>query len=130
MIKTAYSPKMQTFDYIKERDVLNVGDVWEVVAELKPGMREPGTYRIDIDMSYTFDRTTTSAEFGFSSDGGVTWNDFTEEPKDKTDVSPFNYGYPFELTHPYPHFIFRAKKETGAGDLDILFLDLSMERKG
>ena len=130
MTKTVYSPKMQTFDFTKVKDVLDIGEEWQIIAELKTERREFGVYRLDIDMFWRYDRTTSSAEFGFSTDGGETWNDITQEPKDITDISPFNYGYPLNLEHNYPHFLFRARKEAGQGILDVLFLDITLERKG
>lgn len=130
MTETVYSPKMQTFDFTKERDLLDIGTEWEILAELKPPRREHGAYRFDLDMMYSYDRTTSSADFGFSTDGGVTWFDIHQEAQDISDITPLNYGFPFKLTHSYPHFLFRGRKEAGQGQLDILFLDMSLERKG
>ena len=129
-MKTVYSPKMCTSDIIKVRDILDIGEEWQVLAELKPPRREHGTYMFSISMTWEYDRTTSSAEFSFSSDGGKTWNNFSQEPKDITDFSPFSYQYPFDLTESYPHFIFRGRKEALQGEMNVLFLDLWMQRIG
>lgn len=130
MTKTVYSPKMQTFDYTKEENISNVGEEWQVLAELKTPRREFGAYLFGLSMSWRYDRTTSSADFGFSNDGGKTWFDFHKEPTDITDVTPFTYFYPFDSDEAIHHFIFRGKKEAGQGDLDIIFIDMFLERKG
>ena len=129
-MKTVYSPKMQTFDYTKERDILNIGEEWQTLAELKPPRREHGTYVLAIAMQWNYDRTTSSAEFGLSMDGGMTWSNYIQEPQDITDISAFTYQFPFDLTESYPHILFRGRKEAEQGVLNILFLDLVLERKG
>jgi len=59
------------------------------------------------------------------------WNEFISEPQDKTDKRAIYYEFPADLAQGTHTLEFEARKEdAGAGQFDIQFLDLSIQRVG
>jgi len=90
---------------------------------------EAGTYEIKFSITYTYNTTTKSAFFRWSLDGGATWQEVSEEAKDKTDVRPRYYAFPKVLTAGQKDIIFEAKKEAAGDVMTIDFLDIILDRK-
>lgn len=127
--KHAYSPKMQTYDYVKDRDILDIPGTYTLVAVLDVPYREVGVYEFKMSMTYSFSSASTSMFYRWRVNGGV-WYEFSSEPKDKTDSISADYYYPIEHTGGDFKVEVEMRKETAAGVLNVYFHDLVFERKG
>lgn len=119
-----------TYDYEKAGATLDVPDTYTSLGILTTPQRVPGVYEFGMSMTWDFNRTNNSAYFRFSTDGGSTWNEFVKEPKDSTDSNAEYYAFPVDITsESVLDLRVEGHKETGAGTLDVRFLDLWVERK-
>ena len=116
-----------TYDYNKAQDILDIPDTYTPLASVSAD-REAGVYELGLSVSWTFDRTTNSAFIRFSIDDGVTWNEFEAEPKDKTNINATYYAFPHVHSGGAISMEIEAKKETGAGALDVQFADVWIQR--
>ena len=98
---------------------------WQEIGRLAVGTISDGIFEYKFSLTYTLDTTTRSAHFRFSTDGGTTWVEFENEPKDSHDASPFAYFFPKTLTaQNHKDIIVEMSKENAGDNLIVLFLDI------
>ena len=119
----------EAYYFIKVADVLDIPDTFTSVATLtSPADTPAGTYEVKFAINWAFNRTTSSAYFQWRIDGGP-WFEIEAEPADSTDKHVSSYFYPTDFTGGLHVVEIEARKETGAGTLDVLFADIIMDRK-
>lgn len=122
-----------TYDYVKVNGIIDIPDTYTPLATLVTPNRVQGIYELKLSMSWVFDRTTNSAFFRWreTDELGVfsPWNETVQEPKDKTDTNNTFYAYPTEWGGGVKRVEIEGRKETGAGTLDVSYLDIVFERK-
>ena len=89
-----------------------------------------GRYEFSINFTTIFDRTNKKEYFRFSIDGGVTWFEFAAETSSKIDAKAYSYSFTLEGFSGVTNMIAQARKETGAGVMDVKFSDCSIKRVG
>ncbi len=117
-----------TYDYSKAKDIIDVGDAYILISELIV-TRDAGVYELGVSTTYTFDRSGHSVYLRFSTDGGISWNEFASAHVNKTDATAEYYAFPHNHTGGTIQIRVEAKKDTSSGQLDINFLDIWIERK-
>ena len=88
---------LTTDRFINKNDVeiTTSGSTWQNIATLNID-REEGLYDAQLSMVWNYNLTNKSGKFRWSVDGGTTWLETSEEPKDKTDLRPFSIVFPVE----------------------------------
>jgi len=86
------------YQLIQDVDVAAVNPDWQEILNLNITDAPIGTYEFTISLAWQLDTTSSSACVRYSLDGGNTWVESCEEPKDRTDVRHTMFGYPLE--HP------------------------------
>lgn len=119
----------KTYDFTKDRDILNISEVYTEVARLDVPYREVGVYEFKLSFTFNFTSINTSAFYRWRFNGG-TWQEFSSEQKDKTDNEAVDYFYPVEWTGGKLLVEVQMKKETANGTLNLYFHDIIWERKG
>ncbi len=120
---------IQAYDFDKQKDILDIGDVYKRLNTLSVN-RVAGIYELGLSISWTFNRTTSSVFLRFSTDGGVTWEEFEAEPKDATDSNATYYAFPKAHLGGTIGIIVEARKETSAKVFNVQFSDVWVDRKG
>jgi len=131
MNKTKYAVQgyPKTFDYVKEKSILDIAETYSTIMELDIPYREVGVYKFSMAMLYHLDVANKSAYFRYRFNGGA-WFETIAEPKDRTDQITADYYYPVEWKGGALLVEFQARKEDATGILDILYFDAMFERKG
>ncbi len=109
---------------LDKRSNLVMTDTWQTIAEVvtKEKAVIGAEYEIGFSIASTYDQITKSEMFQISYDGGSTWMDFSEEPKDKTNITPrafINVTDAITVAEK-KHVILQAKKETSTGIMKII----------
>lgn len=118
-----------TYDYNKIEDVNDIPNTWTPINSLTTPPREAGLYELKVSSIWRYDRTTSSAQFRFRINGGD-WSVFEHEPKDRTDINPFCYVFPYVKSDSDPlTFEFEAEKESTQNQFDIVVSNIVCERK-
>jgi hypothetical protein len=86
------------YQLIQDVDVSAVKPDWQEILNLNITDAPIGTYEFSISLAWQLNTTSSSACVRYSLDGGNTWVESCEEPKDRTDVRHTMFGYPLE--HP------------------------------
>jgi hypothetical protein len=100
------------------------------IARLNPaGTFEAGTYEIGFGAVHNYSNTSRSAIFSWSIDGGVSWEEFTIEPKDSTDNKALHYPFPYEHLGGGIDLVFAARCENSNDTLTVDYANITFERK-
>ena len=127
------------FDYLASTEFedtrTNILDVpeepaWATISELQVTPPTGSKYLIIISSTFTLADINDSALVQFSVDGGLNWELFSREAKDKTDRQALTYVFPRDMDGSEFHIIIQASKTTGAAQMDMLFSNLVMQRIG
>ena len=131
---TAASGSFHSFDFQKEGignggkiDV--VSDTYVDVCKLVTPHREAGTYMVSFANTFTYSKTTKSAHFRTSTDGGTNWQEIRIEIKDTTNLETQNLIYPGVFSSGVHELIIQAKVEATGDTLSIHYSDIVFERK-
>ena len=117
------------YEYILASDVTITNDVYQEVCNLTTASLPAGTYQMSLATIYSLNSTTSSAFFRFSTDGGVTWTEASEEPKDITDKRARTVVLVDVFVGGVKNIIIQARKEV-AGDVMVLDItNIIYERK-
>jgi len=73
--------------------------------------------------------TSNKAYFRWRTDSG-TWNEFISESKDVNEIKPVVYFYPSDYIDGVHTFEFECKKLNAANTMNLLFLDLILQKVG
>ena len=119
----------QFYDYSKFTDVLDIGQVWEAVGNLATTLPIDGSYVIGAALTWTYDTTTSAAQWRWRIDGGA-WNENFREPKDVNDKYADYYAYPDEYLAGPLLIEVEAQKSGAGGTFDVQFLDLFAQKVG
>jgi len=79
-------------------EVTAVDPDWLPINQLVTQEKEPGDYEVLFSMGWSYDVTNKSGKIRFSLDGGSSWEERSEEPKDKTDKRTSSIILPLTLT--------------------------------
>ena len=123
------TPFVPTYDYDTASNVTVTNDVYQEVARLTTPSRPAGTYEVKLSMLYSLNSTTTSAYFRFSLDGGVSWTEVIEEPKDITDNRAKTLLLVDIHTLGIKDIVVQARKEVAGDVMTISNLSVIYERK-
>jgi len=131
---TAASGQFNSFDFKKEGigsgGIIDVtSDSYVDVCKLVTPHREAGTYMVSFANTFTYSKTTKSAHFRTSTDGGTTWQEIRFEIKDVTNLETQNLIYPAVFSSGVQELIIQAKVETTGDTLAIHYSDIVFERK-
>ena len=88
-----------------------------------------GTYVMGFSMVYTLNSTSAGMYLRLSTDGGSTWIEYKNEPKDPNDVIPISHSLPVIHNGGTFDIIVEARKEDPVTKLHIHRLDITAERK-
>ena len=119
-----------TYDFNKASDVLNVPETYTPVVSMVTPSRVAGTYEFGVSLTYNFDVANRSVFMRFSTDGGVTWNESSAEPKDTTDDEPHVYLFPYVYAGGILDAQLEMRKQDATGVLNVNFADLWFKRVG
>ena len=119
------------YKYAKTENIVvtTVQPNWQEVGRLVVGSVTDAVYEYKFSTTYQYDTASRSAYFRFSTDGGITWNEFISEPSDSTNQIPQTYFYPKPVTAGvHPDIIVEMAKESGANTLTLKFLDIILQQ--
>ena len=88
-------------------------------------------YEFKISVTWTYSSASRSAYLRWSTDNGISWNEFIKEPKDVTDVYATYYAYPIaqsQINSTSDTFLLDVSKQTDADIMIINFADIIVER--
>jgi len=119
-----------TYDYTKAVDINAIPEVYTPVVGMVTPSRPVGIYEMGLSLTYNFSVANKSVFMRFSTDGGVSWNEFTAEPKDTTDDEPHFYQFPMEHVGGAVDMQIEARKEDANGVLNVHFADIWFKRVG
>ena len=93
------------------------------------GTSPSGIYMIGTSVTYQISQTNNSVQARFSINGGSTWENFSKETKDSSDVESGIYTFPFVFGGGAYDFVFQGKKELASGTLAVQFMNIWFNRK-
>ena len=117
------------YHYVKTIDTTITADTYQSLAQLHLTNQIAGTYQVTFSTTFTYDSTNRSAYFRWSIDNGVTWEEFNNEPKDKTDKKALAYVFPTDFLGGDIDIILQARCESTSDVLNVLFANIIVERK-
>ena len=125
-----------TYDYVKKgipdtgNPIVITDTTYQDIAELTTPIRGIGTYQITFSLTFDYDSTNKSAGFQWTLDNGTTWEQFSIEPKDKSDKKALTYTFPSELTvEAIFNFKMQGKCESSGNTLTVDYANIIIERK-
>ena len=127
--KHAVQQRPVTYDYSKEKNILDISETYTPIARLETDYREVGAYSLALSIAYTFSSANTSIFYRWRINGG-SWKESQTEPKDKSDRTNYSYNYPVDWDGGEMLVEVEVKKETASGVFDVLFHNIVWERKG
>jgi len=113
----AKPPALPEF-YYQEGDLIDVPAAWTDVLTLNFNVITAATFRVDLNFAWTLASVSQSAEFRYRVDGGA-WREWSQEPKDTSNVQPFSYSAPDDLTAGAHVIELEAQKAGGGQQMDI-----------
>ena len=131
------APFKPVYEYVKEgipnggNPIIITGSTGlTMVAKLNPLEDFPaGVYEITFSSTFDYDSTKRSAIFNWSIDGGATYEQFSVEPKDKSDTKPMHYCFPHEHQGGRINLDLKARCEANGDVLTISYANIVFERK-
>jgi len=110
-------------------DVVSFSPDWQNLITLDTD-RDAGVYEVNIAMVWNYDSTNKSGKFRWSVDGGSTWLETSEEPKDKTDLRPFSVTFPVDHSGGVRQIILDAARENDTHTMTMKYVAVSYKRIG
>jgi hypothetical protein len=92
--------------------------------------RPEGLYEVNISLVWNYNVTSKSGMFRWTVDGGTTWLETSEEPKDKTDHRPFSVTFPVEHTGGTRNIKVEATRENDSYEMTMYFVSATFKRIG
>ena len=92
--------------------------------------RVAGMYEVLISMVWNYDTANKSGKFRWSVDGGTTWLETSEEPKDKTDLRPFSVLFPVEHSGGARQILLEAAREDDTHTMTMKYISVMYKRIG
>ncbi|OYT57754.1 MAG: hypothetical protein B6U76_00160 [Desulfurococcales archaeon ex4484_217_2] len=126
------SPVEAVFEYDTVNDVTitSTAPDWQQLMEVDVANLISGVYKYTISVAWTLDSTTSSAGLRYSLDGGTTWIESWEEPKDRTDVRHASFASVLVFPTDSPaHLLVQVSKENSGDTLTIKNGSLIIERE-
>jgi hypothetical protein len=93
------------------------------------GTTDAGEFMLGVSTTYAITSANNSAQGRFSLDGGATWEDFSKESKDSTDLQALTYQFPFVWPGGAYDFVFQMKKENTTNNMDVHFMNLWFDKR-
>jgi len=118
-----------TYDYIKESNILNVSDTYQIIATLVTPDRLAGVYEFAFSLSCLYTATNTNVFLRWRLDGG-TWTEHQLSTNDIDAAITQYYSYPDVYVEGIHTFELEMKKEVVGNTLNINYLDLMFKRVG
>lgn len=119
---TSYS-----YDYVKEVNILDIGEVYEPIATLTTPSRPGGTFEVKFAVTAHILSSNRSYNLRTRLNGGA-WREYVFEESDITNLHPLFYSFPRELPAGVNVMELEARKEPGANQFDITFANLVIQR--
>ena len=89
-----------------------------------------GKYEVTISMVWNYDSNRHSGQFRWTVDGGTTWLETSEEPKDKTDDRPFSVTFPVDHLGGERNIKVEATRENDSYDMTMYYCAVIYKRIG
>jgi len=90
---------------------------------------DPGVYEVGVSIKWTLNTASSSGILRYSLDGGTTWYEAWEEPKDRTDDRHAYYAFPIEVTATQDiDFRVEMAKEASNPTMFVRFCDVFIKR--
>ena len=104
---------------------------WTSIGSLTRAVEANEIWMVGISMAWTYNTANKSAHLRYTIDGGTTWYESQEEPKDKTDTRHITYAFPIVVAADGTiDFRVEVTKQSDDHVLTVEFCDLTLERKG
>lgn len=118
------------FTKVQNLTIAATHPAYEEIARVELKGASPGIYEYKISLSGTLNSTINSMYIRFSIDGGSTWTEMRQEPKDITDTRSFFYAFPREYTTSGDlSLILEGAKENGGDIMVVEFCDVIIDQK-
>jgi len=110
-------------------DTLDIPETYTKIGELHYTDMPSGVYILNISSTYQLDIANKSVFVQFTMEG-LPPEEFSSEPKDKTDRSTFNYSFPYihTNTETFDFELFMRKEDTN-GTLNCQYGNVWIEKK-
>ena len=112
--------------YISDTDPDNQ---WQNLVDLTASA-PAGKYEVTISMVWNYDSNKRSGLFKWTIDGGTTWLETSEEPKDKTDDRPFSVSFPVDHSGGERNIKVEASRESNSYDMTMYYCAVIYKRIG
>ena len=120
---------MGGFHYTSTVDNLDLPETYTEVAALAITSLRAGVYMLGISSTFHLDLVNKSVFSQFALNGAAP-EEFRKEPKDNTDREAFSYSFPYiHNGNTDFHLSLAFRKEDANGTLDVLFANLTLDRK-
>jgi len=117
-----------TFNTVKAKDILDIGDAWQNIATLSTPSLEAGLYMLGFSMSHNFDLSTEYTSIRWRINGSA-WTQINSDLSDKSTTVASMYSYPYTLaTGGVVSFEFEVSKQTVSGTFNVEFVDIWLNR--
>ena len=113
---------------VTNKDIMNIGDTYQTIASLNEVDMAIGKYTVHLSTTYKLDVTSKSVLTQFTLNGGTAEN-FSVEPKDRTDRVALSYAFPYEHSGGDFGFVLDMAKEDSSGVLDCYFANIWIVRE-
>ena len=132
------APFIPAYHYVKEGIpnggnpiVITSNNGYQDIASLTTLVAEiDEVYEITFSATFNYDSIKRSALFAWSIDGGTTFEEFSIEPKDKTDQKALGYTFPHKVSVKGAiQLVLQAKCENTGDVLTIDYANIIAERK-
>ena len=110
-------------------DITAYAPDWQNITTLNT-TRDAGDYEVNIAIVWNYNLTNKSGKFRWSIDGGTTWLETSEEPKDKTDLRPFSVTFPVNHGGGARQILLDASRENDTHTMTIKYVAVSYKRVG
>jgi hypothetical protein len=110
-------------------DITAYAPDWQNLVTLNTS-RATGNYEVNIALVWNYDISRKSGKFRWSVDGGTTWLETSEEPKDKTDLRPFSIVFPVNHAGGARQILLEAARENDTHTMTIKYVAVSYKRVG
>ena len=110
-------------------EITEVSPDWQNLVDLT-AEAPAGNYEVTISMVWNYNLTNKSGLFRWTIDGGTTWLETSEEPKDKTDERPFSVSFPVQHLGGERNIKVEAAKENNTHTMTMYYCAVIYKRIG
>ena len=116
-------------DKVQDVNIASAGQ-WYDIGQIAVAENVAADYLYAMSMTFTLSTTVNDASFRFSTNDGLTWNEWSTEPKDSSTKYPVVYMFPYNRALDAGLNLRLQAMKTGSGDtMTINFADVWIEKK-